>query len=258
MRSLSILALAAFTASAAAQPIQLAGTIGKAPVFLDLSRSGDTVSGWYYYLKVGKQIRLSGKLDHNGFFQLDEFTAATNSRTGSFSGRSKDGHWSGIWRNAAGKRPLELRVDELRGTLGDVSGRFRCSATREDSEFGYTYTHSLDLSLNKGRVRRLSLFRGEASADGDDQSCRIGLSDLRQRHAGTGILLRARGDRADSARHCTIRILPAGEFLVIKIGDATQSGDDCRGVGGEMFCSPRSFWADLIVSRKTQRCRSVQ
>jgi len=34
-----------FAGGAGAQPILLSGTIGKAPVFLDLDRTGDTVSG---------------------------------------------------------------------------------------------------------------------------------------------------------------------------------------------------------------------
>jgi len=259
MRAGAILVLAAgLFASASAQPIQLSGTIGTRPVFADLSRTGDTVSGWYFYMKVGKQLRLEGKLDQNGFFQLDEHTANTNTRSGSFSGRVKGGHWSGTWRNAAGKKPVEIDLNEVRSTLAGVSGRFKCSAKRRDREYGYTYTHSVDLSLMKGRVKKLSLFRGETSKQGDDQNCRIGLSDLKQVDAETGILLRAKGDRRADAQHCTIRIVAAGDYLIVKAGDSSQSGDDCRGTSDTMFCSPRGFWADLIVNRTTQSCRSVQ
>jgi hypothetical protein len=257
VRGLRILFLAAaLSASAAAQPIQLSGTIGALPVFVDLSRNGDAVSGWYFYLKVGKQLRLAGKLDHNGFFQLEEYTANTNTRTGSFSGRVKDGKWLGTWRNAAGKAPHDLALADVRDTPED--GRFKCSTKRSDREFGYTYTHSIDLSLSKGRVKRLSLSRDVSSDQGDEQSCQIALGDLNQLRSQAGILLRAKGDHRGNEQHCTIRILPAGDYLVIKTGDASQTGDDCRGVSDTMFCGPRAMWTDLIVNRKTQSCRPVQ
>ena len=259
MRAFRILILAAaLSGCAAAQPIQLSGTIGTRPVFLDLSRTGDTVSGWYFYLKVGKQLRLEGKLDHNGFFQIEEYTANNNTRTGSLNGRGKGRHWSGTWRNTAGKKPLEINLDEVHDTLADVNGHFKCSTTHNDREFGYSYTHSIDLALAKGRVKRLSLIRGVTSDGGDEQSCQIDLGDFKQLRAQAGILLRAKGDHEGDEQHCSIRILPAGDYLVVKTGDSSQTGDDCRGVSDTMFCSPRSMWADLIVNRKTQRCRPVQ
>lgn len=244
--------------SAAAQPIQLYGTIGDLPVFLDLSRNGDTVSGWYFYLKVAKQIRLDGRLDHNGFFQLEEYTASSNTRTGSFTGRIKDGHWSGSWHNAKGGSPHDISFDVLRGKLGNADGRFKCSTKRSDTQFGYTYTHSLNLALAGGQVKGLSMARKEHSEDGEEQSCQITMGDLKQVPSPVGVLLRAKADRAKAERHCTIRLYRAGDYLVIRTGNPGQAGDDCRGAGDEMFCSPRSFWADLVVNRKTQICRSVE
>jgi hypothetical protein len=244
--------------SAAAQPIQLYGNVGAAPVFLDLSRNGDTVSGWYFYLKVAKQIRLEGRLDHNGFFQLEEYTASSNTRTGSFKGRAKDGHWSGTWYNAKGASPHSISFDVLRSTLRDVDGHFQCTTKHSDPQFDYTYTHSLNLALADGRVKGISMARKERSEGGDAQSCQIGMSDLKQQPSPVGILLRAKADRARSGQHCTIRLYRAGDYLVIRTGNPSQAGDDCRGAGDEMFCSPRSFWADLVVNRNTQVCRSVE
>jgi hypothetical protein len=50
--------------------------------------------------------------------------------------------------------------------------------------------------------------------------------------------------------HCTIRILAAGDFLFIRTGDTTEDGNECRAAADTMFCSPRSFWTDLIIDRK--------
>lgn len=258
MRGRLLAAAILLCGSATAQPIQLYGTIGNLPVFLDLSRNGDTVSGWYFYLKAAKQIRLEGRLDHNGFFQLEEYTASSNTRTGSFTGRSKDGHWSGTWRNAKARSPHDISFDVLRSKLEDVNGRYECSTKRSDPQFGYTYTHSLSLSLADGRVKGLSMARKERSDDGDVQSCRIAMGRLKQLPSPVGVLLRAKADRAKAEQHCTIRMYRAGDYLIIRTGNPGQAGDDCRGAGDEMFCSPRSFWADLVVNRKTQMCRSVE
>ena len=242
--------------AAAAQPILLTGTIGKAPVFLDLDRTGDTVSGWYFYLKVGKQIRLDGKLDPKGFFQIEEYTASTNSRTGSFKGRIKDGHWAGTWNDAAGRKPLAVAFDEVRGALKTADGRLRCSVKSRDADFGSRSKESLDLTLKGGRVKALKLSLDEKNEGGDSQSCALALSDLRQVPAAAGITLKARQNGGE--HRCTVRLFAAGDYLVARIGDPSQTGDDCRGAGSEMFCSPRAFWLGLVVNRQSQTCKQVK
>ena len=249
------------TGAAVAQPILLSGTIGKAPILLDLDRTGDTVSGWYFTLKAGKQLRLEGKLNPGGFFAIEEYTTATNSRTGAFQGRIKNGHWSGTWSGAAGQNeagPLPIAFDEVRDKLQNVDGRFRCKVRARDDDFGTTTVHSLDLKLDGGRVAALTLKLDEKVQGGDEQSCRIDTTDLKQLPAAAGILLRARADRRSSEHHCSIRIFKAGDYLVLRTGDLSQKGDDCRGAGSAMFCSPRAFWLDLVVNRQTQVCRQVK
>lgn len=248
-----LLGLLAIASAAPAQPIQLYGTVGKAPVFLDISRVGDTVSGWYVYLKSGQQMRLEGKLDPKGFFQIEAFAPDTNARAGSLNGRRKDGHWTGSWKSATGRSPLVL--DELRSKLADISGRYRCTGVRKDSEFGITVTEMLDLKIAKGRVKSLALSRSQKS-DGEEQTCRIAPGNMKQLSTPVGILLRARADQG--SQHCTIRLYRAGDFLMVKPGDFTQSGDDCRGAGTTRFCSTNGFWSDLVLNRKSQTCRPVR
>jgi hypothetical protein len=244
-----------FAGGVSAQPILLSGTIGKAPVFLDLDRTGDTVSGWYFYLKAGKQIRLDGKLLPNGLFDIQEYTASTNSRTGSFKGRIKNGHWTGTWTNAAGKRPSTIAFDDVRGTLKNADGRLHCAVRAKDADFGTRTKQSLDLTLKAGRVKALSLSLVERMQGGETQSCQLGLSDLKQVPATVGILLRARGDRSSSEHHCSVRLFAAGDYLITRIGDSSQENDDCRST---QFCTPRAFWLGLVVNRKTQICKQVK
>lgn len=244
-----------FAGMAGAQPILLSGTIGKAPVFLDLDRTGDTVSGWYFYLKLGKQIRLDGKLNPSGLFDIQEYTPATNSRTGNLKGRIKDGHWTGTWTDAAGKRPSAIAFDDVRGTLKNADGRLRCTVRAKDADFGTRTKQSLDLTLKAGRVKALSLNLDEKIDGSDKQSCQLDLTDLKQVPATVGILLRARRDRSGSEHHCSVRLFTAGDYLVTRIGDSSQENDDCRET---QFCTPRAFWLGLVVNRQTQVCKQVK
>ncbi|GAA0558755.1 hypothetical protein [Rhizomicrobium electricum] len=258
MRAVPLLAAAVlFAAAATAQPILLSGTIGKAPVFLDLDRTGDTVSGWYFYLKVGKQIRLDGKLDPNGLFDIQEYTASTNSRTGSFKGHIKNGRWTGTWTDAAKKKSYAVTFAEVRGTLKDADGRLVC-AVRTHDEYGNRSHQSLDLTLKGGRVKGLTMALTEKPDGGDQQGCHLDLADLKQVPTGAGILLKARKDRPSGEHHCTVRLFAAGDYLVARVGDTSQANDDCRGAGATMFCSPRAFWLGLAVNRKTQVCKQVK
>lgn len=248
-----VAALVLMASAATAQPILLAGSIGKAPVFLDLDRTGDTVSGWYFYLKVGKQLRLEGKVDQGGLFDLQEFVADTNSRTGSFKGRIKDGRWTGTWTDVARHKSFPIVFDEVRGSLKNADGRIACTVRAEDPDFGTKTRQSIDLTLKGGRVKALTLDLSEKG--GEDQSCHLGLADLRQMPAGVGITLKARGG---GEHRCSVRLIPAGDYLVARIGDPSQANDDCRGAGTAMFCTPRAFWLGLAVNRTNQTCKQVK
>lgn len=50
----------------------------------------------------------------------------------------------------------------------------------------------------------------------------------------------------------------AGDYLDAKIGDSGQDGNDCHGGDAAMYCSPRSFRADMIFDRKVSTCRPVE
>jgi len=232
---------------AVAEPITLSGAIGSRPVFFEMNRNGDTVSGWYFYLRAGKQIRLDGKLDHRGFFDIQEYDAASNSRTGSLAGRVKDGHWAGQWKSANGQAPRPLSLDPLKDNLKTADGHYHCTARRRDEGFGTAMSHSLDLTLAKGRVTGLSLSRSVRSNGEAPQRCALAGRDLKQISAHVGLALRARREGG----HCTLTILGAGDYLVLHPGEA---GEDCRAG----LCTKDAFWTPLVLNRKTGRCVSVE
>lgn len=260
MRSLwlTIVTMLAAPQFASAHPLYLTGTIGAAPVLLMIERNDEAVSGWYLYLRQGKQIRLEGKVAADGAFTLDEFSGPASQKTGQFDGRIARGQWTGVWRKPALPATLPLRLTESADTLAGLTGRFTCATKKVDRAFGYTYRHSMKLQVTRGAVKAFDIKRGETGTHGEDQACIVALSDMKQEKSDAGILLRSSGSAADSGPRCTIRIVGAGDFLYVQMGDWTESGNDCRGDDGAMYCSPRSFWADMIVNRKTRACVSVE
>ncbi|MCK9908436.1 hypothetical protein MXD81_04810 [Microbacteriaceae bacterium K1510] len=133
-----------------------------------------------------------------------------------------------------------------------------CTARKTDRRFGYRYRYDVTLSVRAGQVRRFNLSQRATSKDGDDQGCAIGLDDFKQ-EAGAGVIvLRDANAKGEAKPRCTIRITTEGQQIRIRIGDAAEEGNDCRGGDNVMYCSPRSFWADVIIDRKTSACRPVE
>ena len=262
MRKSTLVLLAALAVPASAHPPYLAGTVGTAPVFVDLDRDGGKVSGWYYYLRVGKDIRLEGTIDAKGHFRIDESDYNTGKKSGSFDGAVTGTHWTGTWRNAAGGGALPFALEQTRDALVAVSGRFKCSGGWYEKGYGATYTSSVDLTLAKGAVKAFYVARDMSSKQNrDEQSCSISLADFSREKTDEGILLRAKGDaHPDDAndQHCTVRIIGAGDYFVVLVGDTSDSNNDCRGSADTVFCSARGMWSDVIVDRKTQKCLPVR
>jgi hypothetical protein len=165
----------------------------------------------------------------------------------------KDGRWSGTWKNASGSSPHSFTFVPV-GTLKNGDGRYHCTTKRKDESFGYSLTHSIDLALTKGKVKALTLSRRSKSDGEDPQSCTLTLRDMKQVADKTGITLRAKADPAK----CSLRITAAGDYLIIRPGQASQAGDDCRTTGHKAICSPNAFWSDLVLNRRTQSCKSVE
>jgi hypothetical protein len=242
--------------TAQAYDTYLFGEVAKAPVFVMLDRIGGRATGWYLYLKQGKEIRIEGTADAGGHVALDEFDANTGAKTGHFDGRIAGVQWRGSWTGAKGKA-APFALTEMRGGLQSASVHCQTKTRLGD----YDYRHRLVLTIAQGAVTKFETSRGEtyAGSKEEEQSCQIGLSDLEPAKDGPGILLRAKGDKADDeGPHCTVRITGNGDWLYVEMGDASGKNNDCREAADAMFCSPRSFWTDMIVNRKTGVCRSVQ
>lgn len=93
------------------------GTLGKYRVQMSLRRTGDALSGSYFYEHVrGGRLRLEGALEGGGRFTLREFDP-TGAQTGLFKGTWESGDesevsLSGEWSRPDGTRQTEFSLSE--------------------------------------------------------------------------------------------------------------------------------------------------
>jgi hypothetical protein len=259
MRYLLGAALSLLPMLAGAEPRFLSGTIGKAPVVVMLQRDGATISGWYLYLRYGKDIQLEGKIDAAGNFTLNETDYPHPAITGILRGAVHGAQWTGTWSKPTGEGPVSFALNENHDTLAAISGHFSCTAKQSDRQSGFTFDESISLNMAHGAVTQLTVSHA-ADRSGERQECSIGLSDLERAQTRAGVLFRAKGDDpADKGAHCSVHIIAVGDYLYLKMGDFTEDGNDCLGVGDDVrFCSPRGNFNDLLVNRKIGTCAMVQ
>lgn len=80
---------------------------------MNLVRDGDKLSGTYFYTKVGKPLKLSGKIEKDGKFTLGE-TDDTGKKTGEWSGTWKeDENAAGIMLEGIWKKPSQSDGESL-------------------------------------------------------------------------------------------------------------------------------------------------
>ncbi|MBF0550562.1 MAG: hypothetical protein HQK60_08505 [Deltaproteobacteria bacterium] len=257
IRSLIVAMLLVMAQSALADTIYLFGQIGEFPISASMERKGKELSGWYFYHSQAKQISLEGHIDDKGTFHLEE--TINYKKTGSFEGSVKQGRWTGTWRKTIDAAPLPVYLEENHNRLKDVSGKYDCTTKERDAQFHYTYRRTLKLAIAAGIVKEFHSDQGAALDGYEEETCSIELASMKQVASKAGILLQSKGDNGEEeAKKCTVRILGDKDILWIRFGDTSKEGDDCRSTDSRMFCSPRIFWNDLILDRRTLKCKALK
>lgn len=98
------------------------------PIVLQLSRTGEELSGYYYYTKVGVPLRLSGKLKSTGW-KISEY-ANGETLTGTFDGNLVGGKIVGIWKTAKGDKQYDFELKEDYSSGAMAFDNFRMEGTQ--------------------------------------------------------------------------------------------------------------------------------
>jgi hypothetical protein len=143
--------------------------------------------------------------------------------------------------------------------LKNSSGAYDCTVEDRDADYHYSCRRRLKLVVAGGVVKELDASRGVIGDDLDEQTCNIDLTNLKQVASEAGILLKARDDTSEEEdTRCTVRIVGDKDIVWIRFGDSSEEGNDCRTHGATMFCSPRAFWNDMILDRRTRNCKALR
>ena len=229
---------------ASAGDIYLYGTIGTAPVFADITNDKGNLDGFYYYMRYAKAISIDGKLNAGGNFTL---TASGETLQGIIHGTQ----WTGTWKAAGGKKTFPLALTESHDTLASLNGKYKCDAKEPEPAYGYTFDRALWLNANKGRITSFGMSQ-YAKGNGDNQGCSIALSDLKQVSSDNGILFHAKEDRPSDSTHCAVRLIGAGDYIIVSV-------NNCESAGDTMFCTARGGgFASMFLNRNTGTCKAEQ
>jgi hypothetical protein len=158
---------------------EFVGTINQTlRVRIRLSQNGEALRGSYAYERIGKSLRLDGKLYDEKEFSLDEFDERGN-QTGNFTGKFVTKDWiEGYWSPAAGKKQLPFSALVQDGSQipaasvkDHLSGQYkRLIEGRFDQDSG-----TLNVWLLKDghyRVEGVALWMG--AGDPDHRSVHVG------------------------------------------------------------------------------------
>jgi hypothetical protein len=229
---------------ASAGDIYLYGTIGTAPVFADITNDKGNLGGFYYYMHYTNGISIDGKLAAGGSFTL---AAPGETLQGTVHGTQ----WVGTWKTSDGKKTLPVALAESHDTLASLSGNYKCDAKEPEPAYHYTFDRALWLKANKGRVTSFGMSQ-YSKGSGDDQGCSIALSDLKQVPSDNGILFHAKEDSPGDSTHCAVRLIGAGDYIIV-------SASDCQSAGDTMFCTARGGgFSSMFLNRKTGTCKAEQ
>lgn len=250
--TLALAGLLSLAGTALADKVYLFGKIGDLPVGACLEFDQGKVAGWYFYKSKGLLIRLEGILDQRGALALEE--SAGGKKTGLFAGKVHEGRWEGTWRKDAQAAPLPFVLEDQGHQIQGLNAQVDCALQKRDAKYNHTYRWSLKLAVAEGKVKEFSSTQGSYADDGDEQTCQLDLGDLKQVAWAEGILLRA----VNKKQFCTVRIVGDQDTLWLRFGEAGEEGNDCRALGDNMFCSPRAFWNDILVDRRTGKCLAVK
>lgn len=114
------------------------GTVGELRIQMTLTRAGNKLNGTYFYAKIGKDLKLTGTIDAQGNFRLDELDAGSGAKTGEFKGAWKsDGTGvtlTGEWINPKNKKNLAFLAEEQMIFLSGSTKLFSKSINEEDKE----------------------------------------------------------------------------------------------------------------------------
>lgn len=245
----------ALIGSARAEPTYLFGKIGNHPVSMSVNRKGDELSGWYFYPSLAHLIQLEGKVGSDGSFQMDE--KVDFKTTGQFEGGVHDGHWAGNWRKTPDAAPMAFDLQEIHGQYDRLQGSYDCSLKEHDTQFGYSYQRTLKLSIADAKVRSFTAMQKAYTDDrSDEQACTADLKYMRQVSSKSGLLLATKeADGQTDGNVCTIRFVGDAETLWIHFVDVTADGDPCKGDDYMMYCAPRAAWKDIVINRRSGKCK---
>jgi hypothetical protein len=223
--------LVGFGNAARAQDHVLAGAIdGKHAVHMFLKVAGDKAEASYFYDRYGMPIYLEGKIA-SGKINAEN---SSEKFTGVFDGQV----FTGAWTDKRRKHELPFALKLADTQIKELSGRFKCEASRSGAGGGARVP--LSFEIKAGSITRFSI---ESLVTPQAHTCNPDHSKFRQSTKGNMLVIES---SADTDQNCPMSLRRAGSYLLIK------------NEGGACLCGARASIPDILLDTRNSTCRIAQ
>lgn len=164
-----LLYLTALPVYAAEEPaMRFDGVISRnIQIEMALTRRGDRLEGEYMYKKIGRPIKLVGRIDPEGRADLNEFDP-DGKHTGRFSGRLGSGGFSGQWSTPEGNKRLPFKLspviltqyDAETAKEHDLLDEFRGQVVQAEAPYRFKIYGKRMEEGEPANVTRMEIFKG--------------------------------------------------------------------------------------------------
>lgn len=134
------------------------GTIGNAPIHMELSNLNGQIIGWYQYPGKSTKLRIEGTIKNDGSVDLNEYTYRAV-HTGHFSGKiQKDHSIFGKWNNPDNSKKIHFMA-ELSNNLPLIELKSNEEANSNDSSIEEVVVKQTSLEENLTLKKQRKMFQ---------------------------------------------------------------------------------------------------
>jgi hypothetical protein len=222
---------------------EYAGTInGRYPIQMLLKRDGKDIKGYMFYESAATYISLRGTVTPKDLATVNEMDGK-GKITGVFEGKLSEGSFTGTWSSPDKKKRMPFKLTTVSIEAAAFSGQYRCEIKEEN------FSQTLELKVDHGTVEKFTIISGLGP---HWHTCDLGLENLTQQPGRSYILLLPDGKFQSESN----KLYGDGkERISVK---ETQNTISVQLFGSWRFaCGLNAFMADVLINKKTGKCKAV-
>ena len=213
------------------------------PVQMQLKWDEKNVTGYMFYESTASYLMLEGTRDSKGHAIIKE-KDKQGDNTGLFEGELNEERFSGTWSTPDKRKQMPFKLTAAQNLVEMGAGQYSCQI--KEKYFG----QSFDLTIDQGKVSNFRLF---SIAGRNAHDCELTLSDLKQERGKSYQFLlpdgkfEAQSTKLYGDRKERIRIKETPDAVTVQFFGYWRHA-----------CGLNGFMADMLINKKTKKCKVIQ